>query len=668
LSLAALRGFVLASGRALGAGLAAALCAWLVLQLPFWRHVELRILDALVTRSSPNEVTLPITIIGIDEATFSALGAAWPLPRRYHAALLARLKEAGAAVVGFDVTFPDAQPSREDDRLFARAIADFGAVVLASDLAFREDSAVRQWYRVDPHAMFVDAGARAGYAALQVDEDAVLRRVPTVGDSFWRMLLTELDRLQPGIVARLEASGDMRIRYLGGPQTFPTIPYYKLLEPDRHLPPHWKDFLRDNIVIVGRNLNVISDVGAAQAEVYQTPFFWRTREFMPRVEAHANVVANMVTGQVLREAPAWWAAVAWLIAVALALAATAFWHPWRSAAGIAAIALALGTGSYALFFFRQTWMPVAGALLTLLLVYVAQGAMAFAIERRQRRELRSAFSMYVSPAVVDQIIAQPERLKLGGDRRELTVLFSDLEGFTSISEGLDAEDVSKIVNLHLSEMTAVIQAHGGTVDKFLGDGIMAFWGAPIPDPQHAANAVRAAVAMQDRMTEMGRELRARFGVDVGMRIGLNTGECIVGNMGGNKRFDYTAVGDAVNVAARLEGANKVYGTKILVSASVVAATGAALHFREIDTVRVKGKSVGITVYTPCDDDGLIELSARALARFRAADFPAAELLWRELLAQQAGDPVAPLFLERIRAGRGQTVAGGWDGVSTLETK
>jgi adenylate cyclase len=481
-------------------------------------------------------------------------------------------------------------------------------------------------------------------------------------------MLFKFDQARPGIVTSLDVSSDMRIRWLGGPQTFTYVPYHHLLDPEKNLPPNWKEFFRDNIVLVGRKVSVIGDVGAAAGESYQTPFYSRTREFMSRVEAHANLIANMATRETLREAPSGWPLGAWTSAAFLALAFMRRWHPVKSGIVLLLLAGALAAGEYLAFMQWRTWVPLAGAIMTVTLIYVAQGAVAFVAEQRQRREIKSAFSMYVSPALVDEVIAHPERLKLGGERRHMTILFSDLAGFTTISEQFDPEKVSGIVNRHLSEMTDTILDHSGTVEKFLGDGIMAMWGAPVPDERQHENAVRAAIDMQRKMGELSADIRGDTGVDLKMRIGVNCGDCIVGNMGGNNRFDYTAVGDAVNLASRLEGVNKVYNTPILVSAAVVKEIPHGIRFREVDKVRVKGKNVGITVLTPCEDEALIALSSEALAAYRASEFDAAAACWKRLLESWPEDPVAKVFLERLAAFRQDGLPEGWDGIWTLDTK
>ena len=646
--------------------LGAAVVGWALTQTTFWHHVELKIFDYLVVHSAPGKVELPITIIGIDETTFEVLKTSWPLPRRHHARLVENLKAANVAVIAFDIAMPDLTAPADDDP-FVAAIQGFGRVVLAADHSFRDSGAVRQWYRVDPHDMFRLAGALPGYSSMEVDSDAVLRKVPLVNDAFWRAVISVFEKVHPGVARITVASEDMRIRYLGGPQTFTYVPYHQMLDPDQHLGPKWREFFQDNIVLVGRRVNVIQDVGAAQAEAYQTPFFFKTREFMPRVEAHANLIANMVAGETLHEAPPSWTLAAFVVSVLAGLLFMRGWHPVRSAILLALMLLALAGLEYGLFDRLRLWLPVLGAMMTLALMYGSQGAVAFIAEQRQKREIRNLFSTYVSPTVVDRIVAQPDLLKRS-DRCEMTVMFTDLAGFTTISEGFAPEVVGDIVNRQLADMTAIIYAHSGTVDKYLGDGIMAFWGAPLPDEKQSEHAVLTAIAMQERMSKLASEIKAETGAQLNMRIGINRGECVVGHIGTENKREYTVMGDTVNLASRLEGVNKVYNTPILVSETVARAVSNPVRFREVDTVRVKGKNVGITVFTPCCDEALIALHAEALSAYRAGQLDASESTFRRLVERYPADSIALSFLDRIAEYRTGGLPPDWDGVNTLDEK
>ena len=633
-----------------------------------WRAVELKTFDWLAVRTAPGEAALPITILAIDEESMAAVGKQWPWPRGIHARLLDKLKEAGAAVVAFDVVFaePDARP--EEDAAFARAIKDFGPVVLAANLEYRETRYARQWVRTDPRQQFLEAGAVAGLATVKTDADGVLRNVPISQGAFWLEIVARFDKARPGIARNLSVSQNDRIRYLGGAQTFTTIPYYRLLDPEKLLSENWKDALRDNIVLVGRGLKTASELNAVESDMFFTPFFAYDGQMVPGVEVQSTLVANMMLGETLRETPA---ALAMVLVAAIALLAwftMRTWHPWRSGAwAVGAIAL-IAAFDYWLFRYQRTWLPATAAIATMALAYAGQGARGFLSEQARRKELRRAFSQYVSPAVVDEIIADPQMLKLGGDRRELTLLFTDLAGFTSISEAMAAEEVAKILNRHLAEMTEIVIRHQGTVDKFIGDAVMAFWGAPVADVDQSRHALDAAIDMQGAMAAMRAELAATGGPDMRMRIGLHRGECIVGNMGGSNRFDYTAIGDNVNLAARLEGVNNVYGTGILVSDTVAKAVAGTPTLRPVDTVRVKGKKNAVGLFTPCDDPALIAKTVDALDAYRRGEWTLAMARWQALADAYPDDPIGKVFLARLRTWAETRHPDPWDGITELSSK
>jgi adenylate cyclase len=326
----------------------------------------------------------------------------------------------------------------------------------------------------------------------------------------------------------------------------------------------------------------------------------------------------------------------------------------------------MGALAWWLFVKYALWLPVVGAMLSVLMIYAGLGGHAYLAEQRQRRETRRAFSMYVSEEVVNAIMAHPEGLKLGGERRELTLLFTDLAGFTNFSEQLGPEQVAQLLNEHFSRATAIIKQHGGTVNRFIGDAIMAFWGAPLADENHAINACRAARDMQLDMKDLRPSLIARGLPAVNMRVGLHTGVAVVGNLGAADRFDYTAIGDNVNLAARLEGVNKLYGTEILLSGTTAKLIGDRLPLRLVDRVIVKGKSEAVDIFTICDNAAINALSARACAEYRAQHWDGSEALWRELLAIDATDSVALMYLERIAGLRVSPPPAEWGGEIALE--
>lgn len=294
----------------------------------------------------------------------------------------------------------------------------------------------------------------------------------------------------------------------------------------------------------------------------------------------------------------------------------------------------------------------------------------YASEGRQRRFIKGAFQQYLSPQVIEQLIADPGKLKLGGERKVLSIFFSDLQGFTSISEKLDPETLTALLNDYLSAMTEIIHEEQGTVDKYEGDAIIAFWNAPLDVPDHALRAVRAALRCQARLAELRPVFRQRTGHDLFMRIGISTGPAVVGNMGSHNRFDYSMLGDAVNLAARLEGVNKQFGTFTMVSDSTREAVGDAVAMRELGRVAVVGRKVPVTVFEPMDD-GLAQARAAALAGFEKG----LQAYYRGDCAEAAGvfstlaqdDPAAARYVEVCNA-LPPSAPEGWDGVWKMTGK
>ena len=279
---------------------------------------------------------------------------------------------------------------------------------------------------------------------------------------------------------------------------------------------------------------------------------------------------------------------------------------------------------------------------------------------------RAMFSRYVPAEVVARLIAEPGLMRLGGEAREVTLLFTDLAGFTTLSERLSAEQTVELLGLYFGAMAPIVHASGGTIDKYIGDALMAFWGAPLDDARHAEHAVRAAIAMQAAMDGLCDALERRGLPRIAMRIGLHTGRVVVGNVGSAERFSYTAIGDAVNLAARLEGANKAFGTGILLSDATAALLPPSIALRALDEVVVKGKSAPVRVYTPCADAALCRLSAEALDAFARRDWAAASAGFNAVLEAAPGDPAALRLLGRLEAARALPPGAPWSPAEALD--
>ena len=636
-------------------------CALLMLSQP-WQSVEQRVFDGLTVATAPRRSQLPITIIGIDDATIAKVGKPLPWSREIHARLVDRLVQARASVIAFDLLFSEPGTAQEDEA-FAKSIRAAGNVVLAADNAYLETAAVRQWQRVDPAPALGAAGAVPGVRTAVLDDDAMIRMVPDGDDAFWRQVIRTLVRTRPNMVHEPYVAPGALVRHLGPARTFPYVSYQHVLEGDPAIPPA---YFTDQVVLIGVDVRAPLAVHSAQGDTFATPFLKTSRQLTPGVEIQATLIENALMGQTLTPAGTAHNLLVLTFVLLVAWFTLMFWHPLRSI--LLGLVTALGFAGLSVWLFaaQSVWQFTALPVLALALSFTLMGAGAYWSERRRDAEIRTAFKKYVSADLVDQIVANPGLLKLGGERREITVLFCDLADFTSLCEKLSPEGVADVINLYSNEMTRVVMAHGGTVDKFIGDSVMAFWGAPLDDAEHALHATQAATAMQQALDR----LQPRFGAlgtdRLVLRVGVHSGPAIVGNMGSDLRFEYTALGDTVNLASRLEAANKVYGTRILLSGATAQLLGGAVPLRRADRVRVKGKQLPVDIFTPCDDPQICQAGDAAWEAYARQDWARANDGWTHVQAIDAYDALAATFEARMRAFQLVPPPPGWDGSTTLD--
>lgn len=624
-----------------------------------WHALEFKTFDVLTAWTAPQRTALPVVILAIDEPTFQELQHTWPFPRSVHAALLKRLHDEGAAAVGLDIVFADPSTETEDAAL-AQAIAETGPVVLAATREKIDSSNAALWLDVMPLQRFLDAGADAGDAGVEPDDDFVVRRVPVAREGFALRLAQRA----------AEARGKLPvlrhfdwIGYRGPRGTFDTRSYYQALEPGL-LP---AGFFKNKIVLVGRSARTATELSRSQADLFNSPFGTAGGErLFPGVELQATLVDNYLTGGGLRTVPEGWTLALVALLVPLLLWGNRRLHPAGAAALAAALVAAIAGASWWLFGRFQLWWPPLLPAAAALAVYGAAALAGYAFVRRRARQTRAMFAQYVPPAVVSRLIAQPELMRLGGEAREVTLMFTDLANFTTLSEQLSAEQTVEVLTAYFNAMTPIVHATGGTVDKFIGDAVMAFWGAPLDDPQHAEHAVTAAISMQQAMQVLVADLRARGLPPIHMRIGLHTGRVVVGNVGSEQRFSYTAIGDAVNLAARLEGANKAFGTGILLSAATAAQLPSSVALRALDDVVVKGKTEPVRVFTPCDDAAVRDASLAALNAFHARDWNGAGGYLAQVLARVPGDAAALRLQQRVAEARALPAGSDWSPAVALD--
>lgn len=424
--------------------------------------------------------------------------------------------------------------------------------------------------------------------------------------------------------------------------------------------------LAHRVVLVGTSVPGLMDLRSTPVD----PAF-------PGVEIHANLVSAMLDGT-LKSKPAWvlGADVVQILVVGVLLTLTLpLLSPLMATLLWVGLSLAIVAANIAFWQIGSLVLPVAGVLFLAALLYVLDMSWGYFVEARTKRQFTNLFGQYVPPELVEEMARDPERYSMEGRRADLTVLFSDVRDFTTMSEGLAPEALAALMNTYHGTMTDVIRKQRGTLDKYIGDAIMAFWGAPIADQAHARHAVLAALGMCEALPELNERLAARGWPKLKIGIGVNTGPMTVGDMGSPVRKAYTVMGDAVNLGSRLEGLTKPYGVVILVGESTRAEAGDDIVYREIDRVRVKGKDVAVAIYEPL---GLVSelgdtrhqelrLWQQALAAYRGQRWDEAELALYNL-NRQWPHKLYQLYAERVATLRREPPGPGWDGCWKFETK
>jgi adenylate cyclase len=426
------------------------------------------------------------------------------------------------------------------------------------------------------------------------------------------------------------------------------------------------DKLKDRIVLVGTTAPGLMDMRATPvATVY------------PGVEVHANLIAGMLDGTV-KFRPDYLLA-ADLLQVLVAGALMVFVLPLLSPLlatllGLVVVSVLSGI-NLALWTVGNMVMPFADVLALVVLLYALNMSWGYFVESKTKRQFSELFGQYVPPELVDEMAKNPEGYSMAGRKEELTVLFSDIRGFTTISEGLQPDQLAALMNEYLGAMTEVVRKQRGTLDKYIGDAIMAFWGAPVVDPEHARHAVLTAMEMQIALKQLNEHLQAKGWPELKIGIGINTGPMTVGDMGSPVRKAYTVMGDAVNLGSRLEGITKQYGVGIIVSDGTREKLGNGFVLRELDRVRVKGKAEPVGIFEPLGMSGQVDnatleelkLWNEALHAYRSQDWDKAEMLLLDLTRNRP-HYLYDLYAKRINRYRQEPPGAGWDGVTTFETK
>ena len=703
---------------AIGAlALGAAVFAIFLSRISVFEALEYKTIDSRFRiRGRVPMVDTSVVIVAIDDESFASVPSKWPYPRTYYAKAVDNLMEAGAKLIIFDVEFTEAsEASADDDLVFADAVKRSGSVILAAKIVYDQGPhGIYSSYLLKPIDPLLNADSYLGLVNYDHDIDGFLRQYllfnRTQKKTYFSLAVRAMQLLQdvsPESVyvddQNILTIGTKKIRKLGfnsmlvnfrGPaRTIPTYSLSSVLDDadfdligdaDTDYMELFKESAADDelAALIGESpfKNKIVFIGAAAEELGDnklTPFFHfdGRREKMPGVEVHASALSTILDDDYLTFMPVGWAL---LIIFLLSLLSAVVGRVLRPilALGIVATVILLYfiVGLWA-FISHNFLLQVIGPSLGIIISYVGNIVHVAITERREKRFYRQTFQQYVARSVVDKMLDSGERPKFGGERKELTVLFSDIRSFSHYAERNEPEHVVTHLSDYLTKMVHVIFQYNGTLDKFVGDEIMAVYGAPYHYENHAERACRSAVDMVNELDKLNKE-EAKRDHQFRIGVGINTGQMIVGNLGSEQLFDYTVIGDEVNLGARLEGANKLYHTTIIMSEMTYQLVKDTAIARELDIVRVVGKEKPVRLYELLSMDHisdekkemLIQVFGKGLAAYREQKWAPAVKQFRRILRTFPDDGPSKLYIKRCLDFIENPPPDDWDGIYTFSVK
>jgi adenylate cyclase len=528
-----------------------------------------------------------------------------------------------------------------------------------------------------------ESSENSGYFNIFPDKDGVIRWAPLVlglKEEFymplsvaallqyldWPMLSVTVSEMGVeavrigDIVIPTDESGRMLVNFAGPPRTFPHYSIADILK--GRLSP---ELFQGKIILVGATSTGTKDI---RVTPYSTVF--------PGTEIHANVIENILHNNFIRR-PGWTAlfdlSAILLVGIFMGLVVPRV----KAVLGMilaTAIVAAYVAANYLIFAKYSLWLNLVYPVLTGTTAYLGITIYKYVTEEKEKKKIRGAFQYYLTNSVINEMLKDPSKLKLGGDKKDLTVMFSDIRGFTTISEKLSPEELVRLLNEYLTAMTNIVFKYEGLLDKYIGDAIMAVFGAPLDQPDHAERACRTALEMMAELGKLQKKWEAEGRPVIRIGVGLNTGDMVVGNMGSDMRFDYTVMGDNVNLASRLEGINKEYNTSIVISESTHEKVKDRLFCRELDSVRVKGKQLPVKIYeliSEIKDAGpwadFMPVYTNGLDLYKKGDWDNAAAAFRKALELRPGDGVSGLYISRCNELKNSPPEN-WDGVFTMTRK
>lgn len=686
-----------------------------------YQTLELKLIDLNFSIRGPVSVEdTPIVILAIDDQSDEATPHRWPWPRFYYAHVIENLEKAGVAVIGLDVILdqPDKYGAASDDSL-ADVLRKYDNVLLTGKLL----RTIHNWsYSTlyPPYEKFLTPNTSWGLAPIEADLDGFYRKY-LVGQTHFDSLypsfaagilriykhlpkntpITEDDHnyyLASDTIPKIDNSS-MLINFVGPARSFTYYSFSQVLDdenfdlvdeydidafddpgdPELGIPPGLlaSGLLKGKIVLIGSTMQELHDN-------FPTPFLeYRTNENKlakaetPGVEIHANALHTILTHNYIKRLPEYYL---YLIIIIFALIIITITRRLPTLWSVAlAIVLVLAYYSFTVYSFISNGLLIAfsAPFLVVVFIYVGETIYHFLMTQKEKKVIRGAFAHYVPEKIVQEIIANPDKLSLGGEERIVSVLFSDVASFTSISEELTPRNLVLLLNEYLTEMSEIIHKHNGVIDKFEGDAIMAEFGVPVAYPDHAKAACNAAIEMQERLKKLRTNWIKEGKPALTARTGINTGEVIVGNMGSRHLFDYTVMGDHVNLGARLESANKGYGSRIMISEFTHNELDEEFYTRPLDFIRVKGKTKPVEVFellgnktTPFKDTylAMLEKYHKGYLAYRRRDWDEAIQIFEKCKELVPKDQPSQIYFERCVNFKYNSPPEDWDGVIELKEK
>jgi adenylate cyclase len=671
-------------------------------------RVDTKIMDV------PEQSIEDIIIIDIDGRSESEMGRFQQWSRSYYPRIINFVNEGGAAAIGIDIIFPKDIREPEIDQDFVKAVREAGNVFNALYLEISDSLNWRyrmtkepdefEWqrfaYQLPPEVIeafrqeerigneffdLLNASHAIGHVNFQGDVDGIVRRIflfsnfnehsyPSFAFKIFMDLMgiddlkinlgSSVELYSEGQIVRsipIDEEGNMLINYAGGFKTYRYLSFYDVLE--QRLP---KEYFENKIVLIGTSLPGLFDLRSV-------PF----NPSFPGVEIHANIIYTLLTGDFVTQLTKT-EIYALLVAIGILVGIiTVFLSPLWSIVVILFLGAVHTFVAYHLFLEFNFWLPVITPILTIIVTFSAVYLYKYITEEKGKKFIKETFSHFVTQSVVDELLENPDKIKLGGEKKECTVFFSDVVGFTTIAEQLTPEALVRLLNEYLTQMTNIVFSYDGMLDKYEGDAIMAVFGAPISHGNHAYKACATALEMQEQLVKLRQMWGKQGRPQLHARCGVNSGLMVVGNMGSENRFDYTVMGDAVNLGARLEPANKQYGTRIMIGENTYQLAKDEIIVRELDLLRVKGKTEPVQVYEllglapkglPDNKMQVLDFFKEGFKNYLEQNWDSAIKYFTQALEIDPRDGPSKTYIRRCEQFTKIPPRQDWDGVFTLQSK